>query len=61
MKGSLADQLNRDAGPMRRLTFAFLALFSPSSLILAIVTGFLSAIDSLEDEELKKLLLEIKD
>lgn len=61
MKGSLADQLNRDAGPMRRLTFAFLALFSPARLIIAILTGFLSAIDSLDDDELKQLLLEIKD
>ena len=61
MKGSLADQLNRDAGPMRRLTFAFLALFSPSRLILAILTGFLRAIESLDDEELKELLLELKE
>jgi len=61
MKGSLADQLNRDAGPLRRLNFALLALFSPARLILAILTGFLSAIDSLDDEELKQLLLELKD
>ena len=61
MKGSLADQLNRDAGLLRRLNFALLALFSPARLILAILTGFLSAIDSLDDEELKQLLLELKD
>lgn len=61
MKGSLADQLNRDAGPLRRFTFAFLALFFPARLILAILKGFLGAIDSLDDEELKELLLEIKD
>ena len=61
MKGSLADQLNRDAGLLRRLNFALLALFSPARLILAILTGFLSAIDSLGDEELKQLLLELKD
>ena len=61
MKGSLADQLNRDAGLLRRLNFALLALFSPARLILAILTDFLSAIDSLDDEELKQLLLELKD
>jgi len=61
MKGSLADQLNRDAGPLRRLTLAFLALTSPSRLILAILTGFLRAIDSLDDEELKELILELEE
>jgi len=61
MKGSLADQLNRDAGLLRRLILAFLALFFPARLILAILTGFLSAVDSLDDEELKELLLELKE
>ena len=61
MKNSLADQLNRDAGPLRRLFFAFLALFSPARLIIAILSGFMSAVESLDDEELRQMIIEIKD
>jgi len=44
-----------------RLQFALLAIVSPQRLVQAITAGFLSAVDSMEDEELKKLVQELKD
>ena len=41
---------------LTRLQFAFLAMISPQRLVTAITAGFLSAVDSMEDEELKKLV-----
>jgi len=46
---------------LTRLQFAFLAMISPQRLVTAITAGFLSAVDSMEDEELKKLVQELKD
>ena len=48
-------------GLYTRLQFALLAIISPQRLVQAITAGFLSAVDSMEDEELKKLVLELKD
>lgn len=42
-----------------RLQFALLAIISPQRLVTAITSGFLSAVDSLEDDELRMLLKEI--
>lgn len=44
-----------------RLQFALLAIVSPQRLVQAITAGFLSAVDSMEDEELKKLVQELND
>ena len=48
-------------GVYTRLQFVLLALFSPKRLVTAITAGFLSAVDSLEDDELKALVQEIND
>jgi hypothetical protein len=48
-------------GIYARFTGALLALFSPERLVQAVTAGFLSAVDSMEDEELKKLVQELKD
>ena len=48
-------------GIYTRLQFALLAIISPQRLVQAITAGFLSAVDSMEDEELKKLVQELKD
>lgn len=44
-----------------RLQFALLAIISPQRLVTAITSGFLSAVDSLEDDELRILVEEIND
>jgi hypothetical protein len=44
-----------------RLQFALLAIISPQRLVTAITAGFLSAVDSLEDDELRMLVEEIND
>jgi len=44
-----------------RLQFALIAIVSPQLLVQAVTAGFLSAVDSMEDEELKKLLQEMND
>lgn len=48
-------------GIYTRLQFALLAIISPQRLVQAITAGFLSAVDSLEDDELKLLIEEIND
>jgi len=48
-------------GVYTRLQFALLAIISPQRLVQAVTAGFLSAVDSMEDEELKKLVQELKD
>lgn len=44
-----------------RLQFALLSIISPQRLVTAITAGFLSAVDSLEDDELRLLIEEIND
>jgi hypothetical protein len=44
-----------------RLQFALLAVISPQRLVTAVTAGFLSAVDSLKDDELKLLIKEIND
>jgi hypothetical protein len=46
---------------LTRLQFALLALISPQHLVTAITAGFLSAVDSLDDDELRIFLKEIND
>ena len=46
-------------GLLTSLQFAFLAIISPQRLVEAITAGFLSAVDSLEDDELRLLVEEI--
>lgn len=48
-------------GIYTRFQFVLLALFSPERLVQAVTVGFLSAVDSMDDEELKKLVEELKD
>ena len=48
-------------GLFTRLQFAFLAVISPQRLVTAITAGFLSAVESLEDDELRMLVEEIND
>jgi hypothetical protein len=48
-------------GVYTRLQFVLLALLSPERLVQAVTAGFLSAVDSMEDEELKKLVQELND
>ena len=44
---------------LTRLKFALLAIISPQHLVIAITAGFLSAVDSLDDDELRMLVKEI--
>ena len=46
---------------LTRLQFALLAIISPQRLVTAITAGFLSAVESLEDDELRMLVEEIND
>jgi len=46
---------------LTRLQFALLAIISPQRLVTAITAGFLSAVDSFEDDELRMLVEEIND
>ena len=48
-------------GLFTRLQFALLAIISPQRLVEAVTAGFLSAVDSMEDEELEILLMELND
>tara|TARA_R110002020_G_scaffold108792_9_gene251931 strand:+ start:5701 stop:5880 length:180 start_codon:yes stop_codon:yes gene_type:complete len=48
-------------GLFTRLQFALLAVVSPQRLVEAVTAGFLSAVDSMEDEELEILLMELND
>jgi hypothetical protein len=48
-------------GLYTRLQFALLAIISPQRLVTAVTAGFLSAVDSMDDEELKKLVQELND
>ena len=48
-------------GLFTRPQFALLAIISPQRLVTAISAGFLSAVDSLEDDELRLLVEEIND
>lgn len=48
-------------GIYTRLQFALLAIVSPQRLVTAVTAGFLSAVDSMDDEELKKLVQELND
>jgi hypothetical protein len=42
-----------------RLQFALLAVISPQRLVTAITAGFLSAVDSLDDDELRMFVKDI--
>ena len=44
---------------LARLQLAFLAMINPQCLVTAITDGFLSAVESLEDDELRMLVKEI--
>ncbi len=44
-----------------RFQFALLAIISPQRLVTAITAGFLSAVDSLEDDELRMLVEALND
>jgi hypothetical protein len=48
-------------GIYTRFQFVLLALFSPKRLVTAITSGFLSAVDSMGDDELKALVQELND
>jgi hypothetical protein len=48
-------------GIYTRFQFVLLALFSPERLVTAVTAGFLSAVDSMEDDELKALVQELND
>jgi hypothetical protein len=48
-------------GIYNRFHFVLLALFSPKRLMRSVIAGFLSAVDSMEDEELKEFVQELKD
>ena len=41
-------------GLYTRLQFALLAIISPQRLVTAVTAGFLSAVDSMDDEELSQ-------
>ena len=46
-------------GLFTRLQFALLAIISHQRLVTAITAGFLSAVESLEDDELRMLVKDI--
>jgi hypothetical protein len=48
-------------GPLSRIVFAFLALFAPRVLLLGTVKAFLAHVGSLDEDTLKKLIMEIQD
>jgi hypothetical protein len=56
-----AQSMKIKFGLYTRLQFALLAIISPQRLVTAITAGFLSAVDSLEDDELKMLVKGIND
>ena len=56
----LLKELGKQTGLIRRLVFAFLGLFAPGMLMVAVVKGFLSVVEDLDDEELLSLVAEIQ-
>ena len=48
-------------GIYARFQFVLLALFSPKRLMRSVIVGFLSAVDSMDDEEVKEFMQELKD
>ena len=57
---ALLKEIGKQAGPIRRLVFALLGLFAPGMLMVAVVKGFLSVVEDLDEEELQALVAEIK-
>ena len=48
-------------GPRNRLGLALLALFAPGKAVVAVVKGFLRAVETLDEEERRALVAEIQD
>jgi hypothetical protein len=48
-------------GIYTRFQMVLLGLFSPKRLVRSVIAGFLSAVDSMDDEELKELVMELED
>ena len=56
----LLKELGKQTGLIWRLVFAFFGLFAPGMLMVAVVKGFLSVVEDLDDEELQTLVAEIQ-
>lgn len=59
--GLMKLQMKTKFGLFTRLQFALLAVISPQRLVEAVTAGFLSAVDSMDDDELETLLMELDD
>lgn len=57
----ILEDLGKGIGPGRRLLFAMTGLFAPSLLLISVAKAFLNLVESLDEEELKKLVIELKD
>lgn len=56
----LSKALGKPMGPIRRLVFAFLALFAPGKAMVAVVKGFLLAVETLDEEAVRALVAEMQ-
>lgn len=56
----LMKTFGKQFGPIKRITFALASVFTPGLLVVSIVRGFLTAVDDLDEEELRELVAVIK-
>jgi hypothetical protein len=48
-------------GPIKRITLALVFVFAPGLLVASILKGFLAAVDDLDEEELRELIIGMQD
>ena len=56
----LLKDFGKRTGPIRRLVFALFGLFAPGMFMVAVIKGFLSVVEDLDEEELRALVAEIQ-
>jgi hypothetical protein len=58
---TILKALGREVGPGRRILFALCALFAPGTLIASVAKAFLRIVEDLDENELRRLVEELKD
>ena len=52
----LMETFGKQFGPIERITSALASVFTPGWLVFSILRGFLTAVDDLDEEELRELV-----
>lgn len=56
----LMETFGKQFGPIKRITLVLASVFTPGLLVVSILRGFLTAVDDLDEEELRELVAGIK-